>query len=201
MGTAAIKNRYFEETLPEGYRKAFVVDPGSGRLGSRLKTAVMLTELVLFAVIYFVYVRPRTGEIAAGFTVLKCVCFIIAYFLYIVMHELTHGVVYKLLTKKKLTVGFKPPTAYCGVMGIYAYRITALASLLAPLTVFSIIFAAAFFVIDDSFVKALVLALLALHLAGCVGDLYNIGLLLFRFRDPDVLREDTGPKQIYFTKN
>ena len=200
MCAAAKRNRFYEETLPEGYREAFVVDSGSGRLGSRLKTAVMLTEIVLFAVIFFAYVRPRTGEVAAGFTVLKCICFIAAYFFYVGMHELTHGIVYKLLTKKKLTVGFKPPAAYCGVSGIYAYRITAMASLLAPLTVFSIIFAAAFFTAYDPFVKTLVLALLALHLSGCAGDLYNIGLLLFRFRDPDVLREDTGPKQIYYTK-
>ena len=47
----------------------------------------------------------------------------------------------------------------------------------------------------------LILVLLAFHLSGCIGDLYNLGLLLFKFRDPSVLREDTGPKQIYYTKD
>ena len=194
------RNRFYEETLPEGYREALVVDAGSSKLGSRLAAATMLTDTVLFAVLYFAYVRPRMDEIAGGFSVLKILGFIAAYFLYIVLHELTHGIAYKLLTKKKLTFGFRLPAAYCGVMGIYAYRITAMVSLLAPLTAFTILFAVLFLLAGDPFNKALILGLLILHLAGCIGDLYNIGLFLFRFRGPTVLRADTGPKQIYYTR-
>lgn len=194
------KNSFYEETLPEGYREALVIDAGSGKLSSKLKTITVLTDALLFGVIYFIYAKPRMDEIAADFSIIKCVGFIAAYILYIIMHELTHGIVYKLLTKQKLTFGFQPPVAYCGVPGIYAYRITALLSLLAPLTVFSILFAGTFFIVNDPFVKVLILALSALHLAGCVGDLYNIGLFLFKFKNAAVLRKDTGPKQIYYTK-
>ena len=42
--------------------------------------------------------------------------------------------------------------------------------------------------------------LLATHLGGCVGDLYDTGLYLFRFRDPDTLMQDTGPKQTFYTR-
>ncbi len=201
MRTVSGKNRFYEETLPGGYREALVVDAGNRKLISRIRNITVLTNAVLFPVLWFVYVRPRTDEIAAGFSVIKCAGFIAAYFLYIVLHELTHGIVYKLMTKQKLTFGFKPPVAYCGVPGIYAYRITAMLSLLAPLTVFSILFAAAFLMIADPFVKTLVLALFVLHLAGCAGDLYNIGLFLFRFRDASVLRQDTGPRMVYYSKD
>ncbi|MCQ2122483.1 MAG: DUF3267 domain-containing protein, partial [Fibrobacter sp.] len=58
---------------------------------------------------------------------------------YIVLHELVHGAVYKLLTGQKLTFGFKASVAYCGVPDIYVYRRTALAALLAPFVVFDIV--------------------------------------------------------------
>ena len=201
MSTNGRKNRFYEETLPEGYREELVVDAGGSELGSKLKTATVLTDAVLFGIAFFVYIKPRMDEITAGFSALKCVGFIAAYFLYIIMHELTHGIVYKLLTKQKLTFGFKLPVAYCGVPGIYAYRITAMLSLLAPLTLFSFIFAAAFFIFHDPFTRTLVLGLFVLHLSGCIGDLYNIGLYLSRFKKATVLRQDTGPKQIYCTKD
>lgn len=201
MNAAANRNRFYEKTLPEGYREALVVDAGSGTLSSALKAVTLLADAVLFALIWFLYARGRTAGIAAGFSVVKCVGFFAAYFIYVALHELTHGLVYKLLTKQKLTFGFKPPVAYCGVQGIYAYRITALLSLLSPLTVFSVVFAVLFFVVKDTFVKLLILVLFALHLSGCAGDLYNVGLFLFRFRRADTLRADTGPKQIYYTKD
>lgn len=193
-------NRFYEETLPEGYREAMVVDAGNRELGARLTKANVLANTVLFAAIFLFWAGPRIDEIAAGFSVLKVLALPVAYILYIVLHELAHGVVYKLLTGKKLTFGVKPPVAYCGVPGIYAYRVTAMLSLFTPLTVFSVVFVAAFLLAGDPFTKLLILCLTALHLSGCVGDLHNIGLFLTRFRDPSVLRYDTGPKQIYYTK-
>ena len=193
-------NRYYEKKLPADYREALVIDTGKGRLGSGLAAAMVLTDVVLFGLIHFLYTRERMNEIASGFRIVGCIGFIVAYFLYVVLHELTHGIVYKLLTGQKLTFGFKPPTAYCGVPDIYTYRITSLLSLFAPLTVYSVLFLVLFFVVNDPFVRLLILSLFALHLAGCVGDLYNIGLFLFRFRDPATLRKDNGPAMIYYTK-
>lgn len=198
--TVPKKNRFYEETLPEGYREAMVVDAGNRDLGSRLTKATALANMILFAAIFLFYAGPRMDRISAGFSVFKVLGLIAAYFVYVLLHELVHGIAYKLLTGKKLTFGVQPPVAFCGVPGIYAYRITALLSLFAPLTVFSVLFAAAFFLAGDPFTRLMILCLLALHLSGCVGDLHNIGLYLTRFRDPSVLRSDTGPKQIYYTK-
>ena len=46
------KNRFYEETLPEGYREAFTADAGDRKLGSRLAAATMLTNAVLFFVLF-----------------------------------------------------------------------------------------------------------------------------------------------------
>ena len=193
-------NRYYEEILPEGYSEAFTVDANDKKQGMKFQVAVFISIAVLINLLFFLYALPRLDQIAAGFTVIKCTAFVIAYPLYVVLHELTHGLVYKLLTGKKLTFGFKPPSAYCGVPDVYTYRITSLLSLSAPLTVYSIIFVLLFFMIHDSFSKAMILLLFVLHISGCAGDLYGIWLFLFRFKSPSTLRKDFGSRQVYYIK-
>ncbi|MBQ9827323.1 MAG: DUF3267 domain-containing protein [Lachnospiraceae bacterium] len=193
--------KYYEKDLPEGYKEALVIDANDKLRTRKAYIAALITVAVLFTVFFWVYVMPRLDEIHSAFSILKCVVFIIAYFVYVVLHELTHGIVYKLLTKQKLTFGFKPPAAYCGVPGIYTYRITSMASLLTPFTVYSILFIVLFFAVSDPFIKELIFVLFALHITGCIGDLYGLGLYLTRFKSPDVLRKDMGAKQIYYTKD
>lgn len=193
--------RYYEENLPEGYSEALVIDANDKKHGRKMQIAAGITVAVLINLFFFIYALPRLGEIGAGFSVLKCLGVVIAYPLYIVLHELTHGLVYKLLTKKKLTFGFKPPSAYCGVPDVYTYRITSLLSLAAPFTVYSVIFILLFFIIGDPFSKAMLLLLFTLHISGCMGDLYGLRLYLFRFKSPATLRKDSGPRQAYYTKD
>ncbi len=190
--------RFYEESLPEGYSEALTIDSNDKKPGMILQAAAIITAAVLINVFFFIYALPRLGEITAGFSIIKCVGFVLAYPLYVVLHELTHGLVYKLLTKKKLTFGFKPPSAYCGVPDVYTYRAASLLSLFAPLTVYTALFALLFCVVGEPFSRAMILLLLALHLSGCAGDVYGIGLFLFRFRSPTTLRKDSGPKQVYY---
>lgn len=193
-------NRYYESNLPEGYKETLAIDANDRIHGAKMQAAGMITAAVLICIFFFAYALPRMSEISAGFTLIKGFGFILSYFLYVTLHELTHGAVYKLMTKQKLTFGFKPPVAYCGVPDVYTYRITSLFSLLAPFAVYTVLFSVLFFFVDDAFSKAMILALTALHVSGCVGDLYGVGLFLFRFKDPATLRKDMGPEQIYYTK-
>ncbi len=194
-------SKYYEEKLPEGYGEALTVDAGDVERSKAIRTAAVITAAVLFNLWFFLYALPRIKEIAGGFSVIKCLLALLAYPLYVVLHELTHGAVYKLLTGRKLTFGFKPPAAYCGVPDIYVYRLTSLISLLAPFTVFGIVFIVSFLAIHEPFSRALIAVLFLLHLTGCSGDLYGAGLLFFRFRDPATLRRDTGPVQTYYTRD
>ena len=72
---------------------------------------------------------------------------------------------------------------------------------LVLLLVESILLAAAFLLMHDSFARLMILSLFVLHLSGCAGDLYGIWLFLSRFRDPSVLRQDTGPAMIYYSRD
>ena len=194
-------SRYYEKELPDGYMEALTVDANDKKSGLKMQLAAIVVAVLVCNAFFFAYVWPNRIAIRDGFAIVKCVVFAISYPLYVSLHELTHGAVYKLLTRQKLTFGFKPPAAYCGVPDIYVYRIASLLSLFAPLTIYGVLLTVSFFVVGDPFSKMLILAMLALHVIGCAGDLYGIGLFLFRFRKPDTLRKDTGPLQIYYIKD
>ena len=124
-------------------------------------------------------------------------------FLYIILHELVHGIVYKALTKQKLTFGLTWSCAFCGVPNIYCYRKTALYALAAPLTVFSIILIplTVYLYFVNPVYYLMSAFILGLHLGGCCGDMYMMWLLLARFKSNKTLIKDTGPAQtIYIEK-
>ena len=165
------------------------------------KTAILLNAAALAvsaAVIALAALWIRPADFFGNFSLVKYFLVLAAMLLYIVLHELTHGAAYKLLTHQKLTFGFTFTVAFCGVPQIWVYRRTALISLLAPFTVFTILFGGAALLLPDAWDKMYAAVLLGLHVGGCAGDLYDTALYLFRFRDPRTLMPDTGPKQTFY---
>lgn len=120
------------------------------------------------------------------------------YIAYIIVHELTHGVCYKALTKQKLRFGLTLTVAYCGLREGYVNKKTALISVLAPFVVHSIWLIPVIFLIPNNMIAAAFIVLFALHFGGCCGDLWVTFILLFRYRKQQVLMCDNGPKQQFF---
>lgn len=193
------KSRFFEKTLPEGYVESYVVDASNKKLGILFTSITFGVNTLVALLIFFLYTWPRKDLIKVDFIWLKIIIAVLTYLVYVSLHELTHGLVYKLFTRQKVIIGFRPPAAYCGTPDIYTYKVTSLFSLFAPLVVFTAIYLTAFFLVDDVLIKTLLLYLLTLHLTGCIGDIYGIGLYLFKFREVSILRRDFGAKQIYYT--
>ena len=192
--------RSFEEALPEGYVPRLTVDCQSKKLGILMNLTALAIMVVLF-VVFWRLIQPWDAFLAAPLlSLLKLVVFTMAVTAYIVLHELLHGAAYKLLTGHKLTFGLTWSAAYCGVPDIFVYRSAALIALLTPFVVFTIVFLLAVLLIADPVSRCMAAFLLVTHIGGCVGDLYDTGLYLFRFRDPATLMQDTGPKQTFYTK-
>ena len=185
----------FETVLPAGYVPVKTVDAKS-------KKFTVLMNLAAFgvcaAVVAAAAVLIRPGNFFENYDPIKYFITLAAMVAYIFLHELTHGAAYKLLTHQKLTFGFTATVAFCGVPHIYVYRRTALISLLAPFVTFGIVFGAAVALFGDPWNKMYAAVLLAAHVGGCAGDLYDTFLYLTRFRDPAVLMNDTGPKQTFY---
>ncbi len=194
--------KHFEYTLPSGYKQAKVIDAGSKKLGIILNLiALLVTAIIVGATVLIL--KPQ--NIMEDMTLdakyfLRLAIYFVILFGYIVLHELVHGAAYKLLTKQKLKFGMTLTVAYCGVPDIFVYRKAALIALLAPFTVFLPLFAAPIFLLAADVDKIFCAFMLGMHIGGCSGDLYISFLYAVKFKDPSVLMQDTGPKQIFYVK-
>ena len=198
-----MKNKNFEYSLPGGYKLEKTMDAADFGFGLILT----LGSLVLFVLCLGVLFLPllfnidRIGEFNPDLLVLVMAIYLVVTILYLVLHELTHGVAYKSMTGEKLTFGIKWNCAYCGVPNILTYRKTSLIALYAPFLLFTLIFVPAtiwawFYSIEAYITASLILAT---HISGCIGDLYMGHLLLTKYRSPMTLLNDTGPCVRVFT--
>lgn len=190
--------KHFEAELPAGYREAFTIDAANKKTGVSLNVAAAVI-MVAVMIPFILIIRP--GSILEGFSFSRYLITFGTLLVYLVLHELVHGAAYKLLTRQKLTFGFTATVAYCGVPNIYVYRRASMIALLAPFCVFTVVFGLAVALLQDPWDKTFCAAVLAIHLGGCVGDLYDTWLYLSRFRDPATLMRDTGPKQTFYVKD
>lgn len=195
--------KHYEAELPEGYVL-------SEHINANNKIFGLVMNIIAFAVtaaitaLAFVLLGAQGREIGFDLTKLSLgmMVFAGAMFLYIVLHELTHGAAYKALTGQKLTFGLTLYVAFCGVPSIYVRRGASLVALTSPLILFTLVLgglsALMWFIEPLYFILSALL--FGLHLGGCSGDIYMTALLLFKYRDGDILIRDTGPEQFIYTK-
>lgn len=199
-----MKTKHFEKSLPEGYRQVFYLNAQSVKVGliMNLIALVILALVMIVAFLPLILTGRFNGNTFIGDAqmITPMMIFCVAIFAYIVLHELVHGIAYKVLTGEKLTFGISWSCAFCGVPKIYVKRRISLIASAAPLVVFTVIFLAlaVWFYFVDPWSYVLTAVLFGLHLGGCSGDIYIILLLLFKFRDPETLIRDTGPEQTFY---
>ncbi len=194
-------HKNFETVLPDGYSEAKIVDAKNIKFGVIMNLVALIPPIIALYIIYRVYwVNERFGEVSQTTLALYLVVFVLVNIAYMVLHELVHGAAYKLLTGQKLTFGLTLTVAYCGVPDIYVYRKAAMISVSAPFVVFTVVFTLLTLIVPTPLLKSFSALMLAVHIGGCSGDLYDILLYLIRFRKSDVLMRDTGPKQVFYVK-
>lgn len=191
---------YFKE-LPEEYVVDKVID---AKGDMKVKVLFTIGSFVLFGLVFACFIpyliKNFPTEMVRNEMVLSWLLLMISMLLYIVLHELTHGIFYKIFTKEKLTFGLTLTVAYCGVPNLYLKKIPAVVSAIAPFVVFSIVFGIPLFFISNYLYFTVLAILFAAHISGCIGDLYCVMLLLFKYKGKDVLVNDTGPKQTFYIK-
>ena len=189
-----MEHKDFEVYVPEGYREVYHIDAADKKTGAKL---TVVAFIILVIALVPVVLSADFSRIFGDGMFLYYGMWLAATLAYIVLHELVHGAVYKAMTHQKLRFGITWSAAFCGVPDIYTYRRTAIASLVAPLTVFTIVFlplTIAMHSVDSGWFLVCGV-LLAIHLSGCAGDIYVTYLFLSRFKDPRTLMCDTGPEQ------
>ena len=188
----------FCEQLPEGYREVYHLNAKAKKTGLILSVGSLVMALAVILPCLLTTDDILDESLAFNLIALLVCCALIIG--YVVAHELVHGAAYKLLTGRKLTFGITLTVAFCGVPDIYVSRRTALIALLAPFTVFSLLFsalAAGLYFVNHTY-YAVVALVLGVHFGGCIGDLYMTCLLLFKYKNKRLLMRDTGPEQFIY---
>lgn len=197
-----MNNNNFEHILPANYREVYRLDATKAKIGILFNLAALL----IMAVVFFLGCLPIwfhesfQWKAFLPFVLPATLLGIILMFIYLVLHELVHGLAYRLLTGQPLTFGFRWSCAFCGVPNIYTYRKAAIIAVVLPFAVFSVLMLAlmAVFYFVSFFWYLVTLFLFSVHFGGCIGDLYALFLFLFKFRDRRLLMRDTGPEQTFY---
>ena len=195
----------FEKELPSGYRQALYINAKDAKFGIIFNLIGFAIMAVVMAIAFLSLIA--SGRITQGVfnieplqLMISDVVLILVLLVYIVLHELVHGIAYKALTGEKLTFGISWSCAFCGVPHIFTYRKTATIAVVAPFAAFSVILIATAAVLY--FVNPLYYLMAALvfgiHLGGCSGDLWVLYLLSVKFKKKTVLMRDTGPEQFFY---
>ena len=202
------RNEYFEKSVPEGYVLVKHINAKSDKKQIIVYAVLSIVPLFIIVPALYVIAGRVNGYSIIGDTdrvaqVISLLITLVAYFVYVVLHELAHGITYKIFTGAKLTFGLTITVAFCGVPDIYIRKKASVTSLLMPFLIFSPIFIG--LIVGMWFVSPLygILAgaLFSLHLGGCVGDLHWILTYAVKFRRCNTLMRDTGPEQwLYIPK-
>ena len=197
-------NHYFKE-LPEEYEMDYEIDAKSAKFtivyGLILNLILVIGTIAICFAIRNISISDLFGpNRTIKINILVLLAFLASMVAYIVLHELTHGLFYKIFTHEKLTYGFTLTVAYCGCPKLYVKKWPMFITTLAPFVVFSIAFIIPLFFIKDNAIYVIMSILLGVHIGGCIGDLYCAVLMLFKYHKKNLLINDTGPKQTFYVK-
>lgn len=187
------------EFLPEGYSETCTVNLQEDKKTSLLVNlsaviiAVLLAVPALFAVPVSYMFSMEKGIIDY---MLRFVSLMVLIFVYLILHELVHGVAMKICGTKKVKYGFTGLYAFAGSEDFYdkkAYIFIAL----APVVFWGIVIA-----VINLFVPLewfwVVYFLQIINLSGAAGDLY-VTIKFFRLPS-DILVKDTGIMMTVYSK-
>lgn len=187
------------EILPEGYSEICTVNLQEDKKTSLLVNlsaviiAVLLAVPALFAVPVSYMFSMEKGIVDY---MLRFVSLMVLGFVYLILHELVHGVAMKICGTKKVKYGFTGLYAFAGSEDFYdkkAYIFIAL----APVVFWGIVIA-----VINLFVPLewfwVVYFLQIINLSGAAGDLY-VTIKFFRLPS-DILVKDTGTMMTVYSK-
>ena len=201
------KTKYYYNDLPEDYVKDYEIDAKSAKFtviyGIILNLLLTIGTIALCIVIKKISFNDIKDyyNLKPHIILLSLFILMVSMVAYIVLHELTHGLFYKIFTREKLTFGLTLTVAYCGVPKLYVRKWPMFITTLAPFVTFIFVFGLPVIFIDNIMFYSVFSLLLGFHVGGCVGDLYGATIMLFKYRkNKDLLINDTGPKQTYYIK-
>ena len=188
------------QQLPEDYREIFAVDLENNKK-SALYVNVLAVLISVLMVVVMNFIIPLStlfeGNVGAGGLILRILVLIVLLLLYIVLHELTHGITMKLCGCQTVTYGFSGMYAYASCQSFFcknAYLTVAL----APVFLWGIVLTVVCWLVPASWFWVFYILQIA-NIAGAAGDYYVT--FHFFFLPEDNLIYDTGTAMTVYSKH
>ena len=195
-------NKYYLE-LPENYKLDKTIDAKNFLFGLLLNVLALVVGGIVFFITYILKFQnlqiPENDRQVLLQLLISILIVGLGFIVYIVLHELTHGIFYKYFTKQKLKFGLTLTVAYCGVPNVYVRKKETIIACLAPLVIYTILFAMIIIFLPSNIINLTVTLLFSLHVGGCSGDIYLSLILLTKYKK-DTYIKDTGPTQYIYKK-
>ena len=184
------------ESLPQGYAPAARLDLLNDRRQLIAVTAINLVLMVLLIAGAVLLGRPiHISGRHLGELLLKTLVFLGGTALYMVLHELVHGLTIRLCGAKPF-YGFRTAYAYAGSHAYFS-RGAYLAVALSPVLLWGAAIALLLAVIPAGWFWPVYL-IQVMNLSGAAGDYYVTYRILQM--PPDTLVQDTGTEMTFYTK-
>ena len=188
------------ESLPDGYREIYSINLQSDKKTALFINVAAASVGVLMALIAHFAVCPISMlfdmKDGIGNYFLRFGVLIVGEILYIILHELTHGVAMKICGTKKVKYGFTGLYAFAGSDDFYtrgAYIFIAL----APVVLFGVIFVIACAFFDGAWFWVLFFLQIT-NISGAAGDAFvTVRFMLF---PRDILVSDNGVGMNVYSK-
>lgn len=174
-------------TLPTGYKEKLSINLKDKKILVFLNIGSILLILP-FILGYVIYLDLNHYNDPITINPLDILLYLVLAFFSIIIHELIHGIFFKLGTKEKVSYKFHGWAASASVEGIYFYKNHYILTGIAPFMIITPLLVASIYLFPMHSLGLYII--LAIHTAGCVGDFYVI-LKLIRCNS-DTLIHDYG---------
>lgn len=182
-------------TLPDGYKEVLNINLRNKKIFVFLNVASVLLILP-FVLAYIIYLELNPDSSPVKFEVLSILMYVSIALIIIFVHELIHGIFFKLGTKEKISYKFHGWAASASVEGIYFYKNHYILTGIAPFILITPLLVASIYSFPTHSLGFYIL--LAMHTSGCIGDFYVIFKLLKY--SPDTLIHDYGIGMTFYKK-
>ena len=159
--------------LPDGFVEIYSIDLEKNKKAALLVNALAIIIGVALAIIgHFIVPITTLFSMDSGITMymLRCLVLVISLILYIILHELVHGIAMKICGTKKVKYGFTGLYAFAGSNDYYD-KISYIFIALAPIVVWGIILAVINIFVPTEWFWIVYFIQLS-NLSGAAGDLY-----------------------------
>ncbi len=156
---------------PENYRVIYTLDVKNKKLALLLNVLALLIAVIM-VIIASLYIPLDTLFETAEMDslIMKCTVLIVGLIVYLVLHELVHGLFMKLFSDAKVRFGFTGLVAYAASDG-YFHKKAYLVIALAPVVIWGVVLLAANLMVSASWFWV-VYTLQICNIAGAAGDVF-----------------------------